>query len=885
MKTYDYDVLVIGAGIAGFAASVTANGLGKRVGIIENRKFGGNCTSYTCLPSKAIIRSAHIAHAISSLDHFGLQFREAATLETDKIMARARSVVQKAYEKDLPETFERIGIRVLFGNPEFVDNHHLSINDQVISSDKFVIATGTRPLIPPIEGIEQIDYLTNELVLELNELPKSLIILGGGIDGLEYASAFGRLGVEVTIVEMATRLLPMVEKELADSLIKYLESDGIRVLTGTKALRFSEAAKRKILEVESSNPDINQVEADAVLVTVGRKANVEGLSLEKAGVKYGPKGIVTDTKLRTSAPNIYACGDVVGPYQLASTGEYQGILAATNAVLPIKKGIDYSNAVFVIFTEPTLAYLGLTEEQARQTYGDRIMVYRFDYGQMRRALVDGAEHGVAKLICHRNGKLLGAHILGEAAGEVIHELQVIKALNKPLHRLHLITHAYPTYAQALVGRASQLAYLDKMGDNYFVKQALRFWPGYDNRLALARTRLAETMEITPHLRAGMKRVNMSMEEGGLVVSKMEINAVRVSNRTCVVKMPSEITDYDETPIVMACAQAIAGDPRNIILDFGSVKHMNGLGASMLVKLSATARNRGQRIAVYDLSDHYRNVFQVTGLYMAINIYDSREQALVAAGEPLSASNASTAQEKKHVEADDRNNWAGPVSEIRVSDMPADAVNLNVDGLRAVGPVEGFGQLWQKVYRQRITGSNIKSAEALRVLKDNFPKFQPPENRFYPSAAGIQPGEVVLINSSTPGGPVYTGIMVLYSNDDSFTFITPQGHPESGWVSFNAYDEDGTTVVQIVGLARANDPIYEAAFRLVGSKFQERIWRHVLSSLAKHLGVQPEVEVQKVCVDTGLQWSGVKNVWYNAQIRSMIFALCHPTRWIRKRSKQ
>ena len=878
MKTYDYDVLVIGAGIAGFAASVTANGLGKRVGIIENRKFGGNCTSYTCLPSKAIIRSAHIAHAISNLDHFGLQFRESATLRTDKIMARVRSVVQKAYEKDLPETFERIGIRVLFGTPQFVDNHHLSLNDQAISSDKFIIATGTRPLIPPIEGIEQVDYLTNELVLELNELPKSLIILGGGIDGLEYASAFGRLGVEVTIVEMATRLLPMVEKELADSLIKHLESDGIRVLTGTKALRFSEAAKRKILEVESSKPDIDQLEADAVLVTIGRKANVEGLSLEKAGVKYGPKGIITDIKLRTSAPNIYACGDIVGPYQLASTGEYQGIVAATNAVLPIKKGVDYSNAVFVIFTEPTLAYLGLTEEQARQKHGDRIMVYRFDYSQMRRALVDGAEHGVAKLICHRNGKLLGAHILGEAAGEVIHELQAIKALNKPLHRLYSITHAYPTYAQALVGRASQLAYLDKMGDNYFVKQMLKVWPGYDNRLALARARLAETMEITPHLWVGMKK-------GGLGVSKMEINTVRVSNRTCVVEMPGEITDYDEAPIVMACAQAIPGDLRNIILDFGTVKYMNGLGASMLVKLCAAARNRGQRISVYDLGDHYRNVFQATGLYKAIDIYDSREQALIAASELSGASEASTVEEQERVQVDDRDNWAPPFSNIRVPEMSPDAVNSNVDGLRPVGPVEGFGQLWQKVYRQRLTGLDIEPAEALQVLKDNFPKFQPPENRFYPSAAGIQPGEVVLINSSTPGGPVYTGVMVLYSDDDSFTFITPQGHPESGWVSFNVYDEDGTTVVQIVGLARANDPIYEAAFRLVGAKFQERIWRHVLSSLAKHLGVQPEVEVQKTCVDTGLQWSGLKNVWYNAQIRSMIFAFCHPTRWIRKGSKQ
>lgn len=885
MKPYDYDVLVLGAGIAGFVASVTANGLGKKVGIIENRKLGGNCTSFTCIPSKALIRSAHIAHAIGNLDHFGLYFQKSPSVKTDKVMPRVRSVVQKAYEKDLPETFERIGIKVLFGNPEFLDNHHVSINDQVMSSDKFIIATGTRPLIPPIEGIEDIDYLTNELVFELNELPKSLMILGGGIDGLEYASAFGRLGVEVTIVEMATRLLPMVERELADLLIKYLESDGIRVLTGTKALRFSKSRDKKILEVESETPGINSVEADAVLVTIGRKANVDGLSLEKAGVKYGPKGIITDSKLRTSAPNIYACGDIVGPYQLASTAEYQGILAATNAVLPIKKSVDYSNAVFVIFTEPTIGYLGLTEEQARQQYGDRIKVYRFDYGQMRRALVDGTEHGVAKLICDKNGKLLGAHILGEAAGEVIHELQIIKAFNKPLHSLYSITHAYPTYAQALVGRASQLAYLNRMENSFFVKQILRLWPGYENRLALARMRLAETSEATVPSQKEMKRVHVSMQEGGVAVKKIEINAIRVSDQTCIVEMPEKITEYNETPIVIACAQAIPGNLRNIILDFGAVKHVNGLGASMLVKLSTEAKNRGQYLSVYGLRDHYRNVFQVTGLDMTIRIYDSREQALIASGELSAASEIDATKDTELGEVADIERWADPVSKMKVPDMPADAVNLNVEGRRPVGPVEGFGQMGQKVYQQRLPGLKIKPTEAIKVLKENFPAFQPPENRFYPSAAGIQPGEIVLINSSTPGGPVYTGVMVLYSDDESFTFITPQGHPESGWVSFNAYDEGGTTVVQIVGLARANDPVYEAAFRLIGSKVQEKIWRHVLSSMAAYLKVQPEVEVQKVRVDTRLQWSGVKNIWYNAQIRSMVYTLLHPQHWISKRSKK
>lgn len=380
-------------------------------------------------------------------------------------------------------------------------------------------------------------------------------------------------------------------------------------------------------------------------------------------------------------------------------------------------------------------------------------------------------------------------------------------------------------------------------------------------------------------------MHVSMQEGGVAVKKIEINAIRVSDQTCIVEMPEKITEYNETPIVIACAQAIPGNLRNIILDFGAVKHVNGLGASMLVKLSTEAKNRGQYLSVYGLGDHYRNVFQVTGLDMTIRIYDSREQALIASGELSAASEIDATKRTELGEVTDIERWADPVSKIKVPDIPAVAVNLNVEGRRPVGPVEGFGQMWQKVYQQRLPGLKIKPTEAIAVLKENFPAFQPPENRFYPSAAGIQPGEIVLINSSTPGGPLYTAVMVLYSDDESFTFITPQGHPESGWVSFNAYDEGGITVVQIVGLARANDPVYEAAFRLIGAKVQEKIWRHVLSSMAAYLKVQPEVEVQKVRVDTRLQWSGVKNIWYNAQIRSMVYTLLHPQHWISKRSKK
>jgi hypothetical protein len=206
-------------------------------------------------------------------------------------------------------------------------------------------------------------------------------------------------------------------------------------------------------------------------------------------------------------------------------------------------------------------------------------------------------------------------------------------------------------------------------------------------------------------------------------------------------------------------------------------------------------------------------------------------------------------------------------------VPAGAANVNVHGRHEVGPLQGFGQLWQKTYRVRLSGADAKPEGVVKVWKEHFPKFQPPNSRFYPSMAGVAPGEVLFISASVGGLPVYTGVRVIYADEESFTVMTPKGHPESGWNTFSAYQEaDGTTVAQIQSLARADDPIYETAFRIVGSTAQERIWTHVRKSLAAHFGVNEPVTLEKVCVDPKLQWSQVKNVWQNAGARSMLYTM-------------
>lgn len=223
-------------------------------------------------------------------------------------------------------------------------------------------------------------------------------------------------------------------------------------------------------------------------------------------------------------------------------------------------------------------------------------------------------------------------------------------------------------------------------------------------------------------------------------------------------------------------------------------------------------------------------------------------------------------------------WAPRVERLEVADVPQGAVNLNVSARREVGALQGFGQLWQKTYRLELSGASVTPTEVIALWKERFPEFLPPQNRFYPALAGVKPGELLFINATVGGIPVYTGVRIIYADDESFTVMTPEGHPESGWNTFAAYvDESGHVVAQIQSLARANDPIYELGFRLFGSTEQERTWIHVLMAMAAHFSVKESVTLEKICLDPRVQWSQARNVWHNASIRSMLYALGGPFR--------
>lgn len=467
MPKYDYDLIAIGAGAGGFVSTKVAAGFGKKAAMIEKKKLGGECTNAGCVPSKALLKAAAVAHQVRHLKDYGLEAGD-CKLSGKHALAYARAAVKKVYDSHPASVFEKAGIAVLFGSPRFLDNESVELDGKVLRAKKFMLCTGSSAFVPPLEGLASVPYYTNENIFELETLPGSMIVLGGGPIGIEMASAFNRLGVAVTVVEAGDRILVRDERELAELLATRLRAEGLSILTGTKAIAVAKDGPGIALTVETAQKQREVLKAEALLVAVGRKPNVEGLDLEKAGVQYGPKGVVADAYLRTTASNIFACGDVVGPYQFSHMTEYQAVIAARNAFLPFKKKVNYDTVAWCTFTDPELAHAGMTEDEARALYGDRVQVYRWSYGDTDRGRTDGTEQGMAKYIVGPDGRLLGAHILGERAGDIIHEAQMLRHLKLPFSAIAQMIHIYPTYAD-VVRQPAKRYYIDRLRNNPVLK--------------------------------------------------------------------------------------------------------------------------------------------------------------------------------------------------------------------------------------------------------------------------------------------------------------------------------------------------------------------------------------------------------------------------------
>ena len=455
MARYQYDVTVLGGGSGGLTAARLAAALGARTALIDKERLGGDCLYYGCVPSKALIHVARVVSlAKASLD-LGLAPAD-GKVDMARVSAHVQQVIERVSEAE--QVYAK-DVTVRFGHATFRSKHEIDLGGDAITSAHFIVATGSRPHVPLVEGLQEVGYLTNEDVFDLQYLPDSLIVVGGGPVGVELAQAFSRLGSQVTLIQGPERVLPKEDPEVSDAIAKALARDGVRLEPGARMVRVSSRDEKKIVEARRGDT-VFAVEAAQILIALGRSPNVEGLNLEAAGVTYNQKGIKTDAYLRTSAANISAIGDVLGGYLFTHVAAYQAGVAVRNALAPVgRKKVNYRVLPWATFTDPEAARVGMTEEEARRQ-GQQVRVVRFPWSAIDRAQTEGELEGFIKIILsQKGGKILGAHLVGERAGELLGELALAMQHNLGLPAILATIHAYPTLSTG-VQQVAFKAYLE-----------------------------------------------------------------------------------------------------------------------------------------------------------------------------------------------------------------------------------------------------------------------------------------------------------------------------------------------------------------------------------------------------------------------------------------
>lgn len=456
--TDHYDLVIIGGGVGGLVTASVAGQLGLDVALVERGgRLGGDCLHLGCVPSKTLIRSAEVAHLAGDARRFGINASLGAT-DLGQVMDRVRGVIEQLEEHDDPERFRGFGVDVIFGEGRFVDQRTLAVDDRHLRGRRFLIATGSSPAVPPIPGLEDAGYWTNETVFQQRELPERLAVLGGGPIGLELAQAFARLGSQVTVIEMAEHILPREDAEITAELARSLSEEGISIRAGTTVAKVTPGENGHTLHCRGSDGEVT-VAADQILVAAGRQPNVGSLGLENAGVQAEKSGIPVDARMRTNVRHIFACGDVSGPYPFTHVAEYQAGIVIANVVFKLPKKADYSVVPWVTYTAPELAHVGMTEQAAREQ-GYTVQVARFRFADVDRAVAEGTTAGLIKLVVH-NKRILGATVLGPHGGELIHELVLAMQAGVKISHLSGAIHAYPTLAQ-IHRRAVNTLYADKL---------------------------------------------------------------------------------------------------------------------------------------------------------------------------------------------------------------------------------------------------------------------------------------------------------------------------------------------------------------------------------------------------------------------------------------
>ena len=446
---FDRNLIVIGAGSAGLVAAYIAAAVNARVTLIEKHRMGGDCLNTGCVPSKALIKSARVAALIRRAGEFGIK---AAPPEVDfrLVMGRVRAVIDQIKPHDSVERYKGLGVECIQGEARITSPWTVAVNGLTLSARSLIIATGAGPFIPPIPGLAEIDYLSSDNLWRLDTLPKRLLVLGGGPIGCELAQAFQRLGSRVTQVEREARLLGREDPEIARLVQRRFAEEGVDIRAGHRAREVIQKDGRQRLVCEHNGQSV-EIEFDRILCAVGRAPNSAGFGLEELGVKLNPdRTIRVNEKLQTSIPNIYACGDVAGPYQFTHTAAHQAWYAAVNALFGRFKRFkaDYTVIPWATFTDPEVARVGLNEQDARRE-GIRYEVTHYGLDELDRAITEGEARGVVKVLtAPGRDKILGATIVGEHAGELITEYINAMRQGFGMNKILGTIHIYPTLSEA-----------------------------------------------------------------------------------------------------------------------------------------------------------------------------------------------------------------------------------------------------------------------------------------------------------------------------------------------------------------------------------------------------------------------------------------------------
>ena len=453
----EYHVIVIGGGSAGLVTAAGAAALGAKVALIEGGQMGGDCLNSGCVPSKSLLASAHLAQRIRQSEIMGLD-SSLAPVNLQKVMDRVQKIIAEIAPHDSVERFESMGVEVIKAHGKLLDPHTVQAGGRTLRGKKIVIATGSLPLIPTLEGLDKVDYLTNETLFNLKTLPEHLMIWGAGPMAMEIGQAFAHLGSRVTVILRGHQLFKKDEPEVSDIMENHLKADGIQFLFGHDITGASQDGTQISLSLKDIKKDTSStLSGDAFLIALGRQPSSTDMGLEAAGVNTDRRGfVVVNETMQTSQPHIYACGDVAGSYQFTHMAGYQAGIVVRNLFSPLKKKANYRQVTWTTYTSPQVAHVGYTEQGAREAglLGSVIME---NFKEVDRAIIEDDREGFLKLVIDRKKRVIGATLLCEQAGEMINlaSLAIIKKMK--LSDFRNVIYPYPTKSEIFNGAAlSQL---------------------------------------------------------------------------------------------------------------------------------------------------------------------------------------------------------------------------------------------------------------------------------------------------------------------------------------------------------------------------------------------------------------------------------------------